>query len=51
MSCVGDPAVGFIAPCVPKSAPQPLWLREIKHDGFRVIAQGGKLFLPHRSEW
>ena len=33
---------GFIAPCLPTSAPQPpsgeLWLHEIKHDGFRVIA-------------
>jgi hypothetical protein len=31
---------GFIAPCLPTSAPQPpfgaLWLHEIKHDGFRV---------------
>jgi len=30
---------GFIAPCLPTSAPQPpsgaLWLHEIKHDGFR----------------
>ena len=34
---------GFIAPCPPTSAPQPpsgaLWLHEIKHDGFRVIAR------------
>jgi ATP-dependent DNA ligase len=33
---------GFIAPCLPTAAPQPpsgaLWLHEIKHDGFRVIA-------------
>jgi hypothetical protein len=33
---------GFIAPCLPTSAPQPpsgeLWLHEIKHEGFRVIA-------------
>jgi bifunctional non-homologous end joining protein LigD len=33
----------FIAPCLPTSAPQPpsgeLWLHEIKHDGFRVIAR------------
>jgi bifunctional non-homologous end joining protein LigD len=38
---------GFIAPCLPTSAPQPpsgdMWLHEIKHDGFRVIARkGGK---------
>jgi bifunctional non-homologous end joining protein LigD len=34
---------GFIAPCLPTSAPQSpsgaLWLHEIKHDGFRVIAR------------
>jgi bifunctional non-homologous end joining protein LigD len=34
---------GFIAPCLPTSAPRPpsgeLWLHEIKHDGFRVIAR------------
>ncbi len=34
---------GFIAPCLPTSARQPpsgeLWLHEIKHDGFRVIAR------------
>jgi ATP-dependent DNA ligase len=35
--------VGFIAPCLPSSAPQPPsgaeWLHEIKHEGFRVIAR------------
>src|SRR4051812_22857602 len=34
---------GFIPPCLPTSAPTPpsgaLWLHEIKHDGFRVIAR------------
>jgi bifunctional non-homologous end joining protein LigD len=34
---------GFIAPCLPTSAPRPpsgeAWLHEIKHDGFRVIAR------------
>jgi bifunctional non-homologous end joining protein LigD len=34
---------GFIALCLPTSAPQPpsgeAWLHEIKHDGFRVIAR------------
>jgi len=34
---------GFIAPCLPTSAPQPpcgeQWLHEIKHDGFRVVAR------------
>jgi hypothetical protein len=33
---------GFLAPCLPATAPQPpsgaAWLHEIKHDGFRVIA-------------
>jgi ATP-dependent DNA ligase len=36
-------SAGFIAPCLPTSAPQPPsgeeWLHEIKHDGFRVIAR------------
>jgi bifunctional non-homologous end joining protein LigD len=35
--------VGFIAPCLPTSGAHPpsggLWLHEIKHDGFRVIAR------------
>jgi bifunctional non-homologous end joining protein LigD len=34
---------GFIAPCLPMKAPQPptgeLWLHEIKHDGFRIVAR------------
>jgi bifunctional non-homologous end joining protein LigD len=34
---------GFIAPRLPMKAPQPpsgvLWLHEIKHDGFRVVAR------------
>jgi ATP-dependent DNA ligase len=33
---------GFIAPCLPTKAPTPsgdVWLHEIKHDGFRVIAR------------
>ena len=33
----------FIPPCLPMKAPKPpsgaLWLHEIKHDGFRVIAR------------
>jgi ATP-dependent DNA ligase len=45
---------GFIAPCLPTSAPQPpsgeAWLHEIKHDGFRVIARkdGDRLKLYSR---
>jgi bifunctional non-homologous end joining protein LigD len=39
---------GFVAPCLPTKAMSPpsgtLWLHEIKHDGFRVIARkAGKL--------
>src|SRR5947207_15696708 len=34
---------GFIAPCLPTKTDKPpsgdLWLHEIKHDGFRVIAR------------
>jgi bifunctional non-homologous end joining protein LigD len=34
---------GFIAPCLPTKASQPpagqVWLHEIKHDGFRIIAR------------
>ena len=34
---------GFIPPCLPMKAPKPpsdaLWLHEIEHDGFRVIAR------------
>jgi hypothetical protein len=34
---------GFIAPCLPSNAVAPpsgkLWLHEVKHDGFRVIAR------------
>jgi hypothetical protein len=34
--------VAFISPCLPTKAPQPptgdAWVREIKHNGFRVIA-------------
>ena len=36
-------AAGFIAPCLPtKTDKLPsggLWLHEIKHDGFRIIAR------------
>ena len=35
--------VGFVQPCLPMTAPSApsgaLWLHEIKHEGFRVIAR------------
>jgi bifunctional non-homologous end joining protein LigD len=45
---------GFIVPCLPTKAQEPpsgpLWLHEIKHDGFRVIARkvGAKVRLFSR---
>jgi bifunctional non-homologous end joining protein LigD len=45
---------GFIPPCLPTKAPRPpsgaMWLHEIKHDGFRVIARkdGGRVKLYSR---
>src|SRR5256886_1082355 len=45
---------GFIAPCLPTKTERPpsgeLWLHEIKHDGFRVIARkdGAKVRLYSR---
>ena len=34
---------GFVPPCLPTKAPAPpsgaLWLHEIKHDGFRIVAR------------
>ena len=36
-------AAGFIAPCLPTKTHEPpsgrLWIHEIKHDGFRIIAR------------
>ena len=36
---------GFVPPCLPTETPRPpsgeLWVHEIKHDGFRVIARKG----------
>jgi bifunctional non-homologous end joining protein LigD len=36
-------STGFIPPCLPMKAKEPprggLWLHEIKHDGFRIIAR------------
>jgi ATP-dependent DNA ligase len=38
-----DLPTGFIQPCLPTKAPRPpagvIWLHEIKHDGFPVIAR------------
>jgi bifunctional non-homologous end joining protein LigD len=45
---------GFVPPCLPTKAERPpsgeLWLHEIKHDGFRVIARkdGAKVRLYSR---
>src|SRR6478752_5450152 len=45
---------GFIQPCLPTKASKPpcgaLWLHEIKHDGFRVIARkdGARVVLYSR---
>lgn len=47
--------LGFVPPCLPTKAPHPptgeLWLHEIKHDGFRVIARkdGGHIRLYSRA--
>src|SRR5690242_16625175 len=46
---------GFIPPCIPTKAPQPptgaLWLHEIKHDGFRIIARKLRVALqPPRQQ-
>jgi ATP-dependent DNA ligase len=42
-SCPNRAPAGFVAPCLPTKAAEPpsggLWLHEIKHDGFRVIAR------------
>src|SRR5437870_7418712 len=36
-------AAGFVPPCLPTKALEPpsggLWIHEIKHDGFRIIAR------------
>jgi bifunctional non-homologous end joining protein LigD len=55
MSLLPTLPAGFIAPCLPMTAPRPpegsLWLHEIKHDGFRVIARtnGGRVRLYSRQ--
>jgi ATP-dependent DNA ligase len=55
-AAVSDRALptGFVPPCLPTKATEPpsgsLWLHEIKHDGFRVIARkdGGRVRLSSR---
>jgi ATP-dependent DNA ligase len=45
---------GFVPPCLPTKAQEPpsgpMWLHEIKHDGFRVVARkdGAKVRLYSR---
>jgi bifunctional non-homologous end joining protein LigD len=47
---------GFVPPCLPTKAQEPpsgpMWLHEIKHDGFRVVARkdGAKLRLYSRPD-
>ena len=47
--------LGFIAPCLPTKAAHPptgaLWVHEIKHDGFRIIARkdGNRVRLYSRA--
>ena len=47
--------LGFIPPCLPINAAHPpsyeLWLHEIKHDGFRIIArkEGNRVRLYSRA--
>ena len=46
---------GFVPPCLPTKAPHPptgaLWVHEIKHDGFRIIARkdGNRVRLYSRA--
>jgi bifunctional non-homologous end joining protein LigD len=50
---------GFVEPCQPIGAPKPPsgsgWVHEIKHDGFRMMAQrlgvGGRLLTRHGNNW
>ena len=51
--------VGFIEPCLPSIAIRPPkgpgWIHEIKHDGYRLMAQrhgiGGRLFTRNGNDW
>jgi ATP-dependent DNA ligase len=50
---------GFIEPCQPIGAAKPPsgagWLHEIKHDGYRLMAQrrgvGGRLLTRNGNDW
>ena len=50
---------GFIEPCQPiggtKPPSGPGWIHEIKHDGFRMMAQrrgvGGRLLTRNGNDW
>ena len=47
--------LSFVAPCLPTKAPHPptgtIWVHEIKHDGFRIIARkdGNRVRLYSRA--
>ena len=53
------PGLGIIEPCLPSLAKAPPsgpgWLHEIKHDGFRIMAQrdgeGVRLLTRHRNDF
>jgi ATP-dependent DNA ligase len=53
------PPAGFIEPCLPTLAPEapggPLWVYEIKHDGYRFICRREgervRVFSRHGRDW
>jgi bifunctional non-homologous end joining protein LigD len=54
----GAPAPGFIEPCIPtvstKVAEWPLWIHEVKQDGYRMIARRGdaeRLLTRNGFDW
>ncbi|MET0500381.1 MAG: hypothetical protein ABW172_02535, partial [Candidatus Binatia bacterium] len=52
-------SAGFIEPCLPRIDIRPPsgpgWIHEIKHDGFRLMAQrhgiGGRLLTRNGNDW
>ena len=50
-------SAGFIEPCIPTAAAKvpegPMWLHEIKHDGYRLIVRrsGERLFTRREYDW